>query len=139
MSWFTARIVGSALVAVAAPLAMSSPASASPTPDEKEPGVGDAPSISCGISYADHDDSKWRRFPANTVILRSGPSNSCIQTGMGLHDQRADYFCYLPGDGGTWTLVRNVSTGDQGWVRDDLLANHGSRFVCDDDPPATTS
>ena len=34
--------------------------------------------------------------------------------------------CYTPGDGGTWTFLRNSSTGDQGWVRDDLLPGYGS-------------
>lgn len=77
-------------------------------------------------------------FPANTVTMRSGPSNSCIQTGQGLHDQRADYLCYTPGDGGTWTYLRNASTGDQGWVRDDLLPGYGSAAPCEDNPPPST-
>ncbi len=55
-----------------------------------------------------------------------------------MHDQRADYLCYAPGDGGTWTYVRNVSTGDQGWVRDDMLPHYGSDVVCEDNPPPAT-
>jgi len=74
-------------------------------------------------------------FPANTVTLRSGPSNSCIQTGQGTHDQLAQYLCFAPGDGGTWTFLRNVSTGDQGWVRDALLAGNGSQVPCDTTAP----
>jgi hypothetical protein len=74
-------------------------------------------------------------FPVGTTTLRDGPSNGCIETGEGLHDQRAQYFCYLPGDGGTWTLLRNVSTGEQGWVRDDLLPGDGSNVPCEQDPP----
>lgn len=31
--------------------------------------------------------------------------------------------------------LRNVSTRDQGWVRDDLLAGDGSRVPCEQNPP----
>jgi hypothetical protein len=62
--------------------------------------------VACGISYPDKDFSGWVTFPVTTVTLRSGPSNSCIQTGQGIPGQRADYFCYAPGDGGTWTFLR---------------------------------
>ncbi len=160
MSWTSARVAGSVLAAAVATLAMAVPATADtpaphptadtpaphPTADtpaphpkhHKHPGVGASNTIACGISYPDKDKHGWTNFPGNTVTLRSGPSNGCIQTGQGLHDQRADYLCYLPGDGGTWTYVRNTSTGDQGWVRDDLLPHYGSDVVCEDNPPPAT-
>lgn len=134
MSWTSARVAGSVLAAATATLAMAVPASAG-EPHHKNPGVGASNTISCGLSYPDKDKHGWTNFPANTVTLRSGPSNSCVQTGQGLHDQRADYLCYTPGDGGTWTLVRNTSTGAQGWVRDDQLPHYGSDVVCDNSPP----
>jgi hypothetical protein len=93
--------------------------------------------VSCGLSYPEKDHF-WVNFPPNTVTLRSGPSNSCIQTGQGLHDQRAQYLCYTPGDGGTWTFLRNTATGDQGWVRDDLLPGYGSKAPCEEHPPPAT-
>jgi hypothetical protein len=99
---------------------------------------GASNTVACGISYPDKDHHGWTNFPANTVTLRSGPSNGCMQTGQGLHDQRADYLCYTPGDGGTWTFVRNTSTGAQGWVRDDQLPHYGSDVVCEDNPPPAT-
>ncbi len=139
MSWTSARVAGSVLAAAMATVAMAVPASADgPTPHHKNPGVGASNTVACGLSYPDKDNQGWINFPANTVTLRSGPSNSCIQTGQGLHDQRADYLCYLPGDGGTWTFVRNTSTGAQGWVRDDQLAGYGSDQVCEDNPPPAT-
>lgn len=139
MSWTSARVAGSVLAAATATLAMAVPASAdAPTPHKKNPGVGASNTVSCGLSYPDKDHQGWANFPANTVTLRSGPSNSCMQKGQGVHDQRADYLCYTPGDGGTWTLVRNVSTGDQGWVRDDQLPHYGSGVVCEDNPPPST-
>jgi hypothetical protein len=140
MSWTSARVAGSVLAAVTATLAITAPANAgeSPSPHPKYPGVGASNTLSCGLSYPDRDNHPWVNFPANTVTLRSGPSNSCIQTGQGLHDQRADYLCYTPGDGGTWTFLRNTSTGDQGWVRDDLLPYYGSDTPCEEHPPPST-
>lgn len=124
----SARMAGSALAAATVTLTMAVPASAqAPTPPPKDPGVGAASTIACGISYPAKDHSGFHTFPATTVTLRSGPSNSCIQTGQGMPDQLAQYLCYTPGDGGTWTLLRNVSTAEQGWVRDDLLAGDGSQ------------
>lgn len=130
------RMAGSTLTAATAVLTMAVPASAqAPTAPSKNPGVGAATRIACGISYPAKDQRNFHQFPATTVTLRSGPSNSCIQTGQGLPDQLAQYLCYTPGDGGTWTFLRNVSTGEQGWVRDDLLAGNGSQVPCEQDPP----
>jgi hypothetical protein len=138
MSWTSARVAGSILAATTATLAFAAPASATPTPPQKGQGIGSSSTVACGLSYPQKDFSSWVNFPANTVTLRSGPSNSCIQKGQGLHDQRAQYLCYTPGDGGTWTEVRNTATGDQGWVRDDQLAGYGSNIPCETDPPPAT-
>jgi hypothetical protein len=137
MSWTSARVAGPILAATTAILAVAAPASAASAAqlDKSGPGVGSSSMVSCGLSYPDRDHSPWVNFPANTVTMRSGPSNSCIQTGQGLHDQRAQYLCYTPGDGGTWTYLRNTATGDQGWVRDDLLPGYGSNTPCEQHPP----
>jgi hypothetical protein len=139
MSWTSARVAGSILAATTATLAFATPASASAfIAPEKGPGVGSSNIVSCGLSYPAKDHRPWVDFPANTVTMRSGPSNGCIQTGQGLHDQRAQYLCYTPGDGGTWTYLRNTSTGDQGWVRDDQLPDYGSSVACEEHPPPST-
>jgi hypothetical protein len=136
MSWTSARVAGSILAAATVTLAFAAPASAdAPTPPRKGPGVGSSTTVACGLNYPAKDPHGWANFPANTVTLRSGPSNSCIQTGQGMYDQRAQYLCYTPGDGGTWTDVRNTSTGEQGWVRDDQLAGYGSNVPCETSPP----
>ena len=137
MSWTSARVAGSIVAAATATLAFAAPASADTpgSPAPKHPGVGAATMVACGLSYPAKDPHGWVNFPANTVTLRSGPSNSCIQTGQGMYDQRAQYLCYTPGDGGTWTEVRNTSTGEQGWVRDDQLAGYGSDVPCETSPP----
>lgn len=140
MSWTSARGAGLVLAAATATLAIAAPASADAAtpPHKKGPGVGASSMVSCGLSYPQRDNQPWVSFPANTVTLRSGPSNGCIQTGQGLNDQRAQYLCYTPGDGGTWTYLRNTSTGDQGWVRDDLLPGYGSNAPCEQNPPPAT-
>lgn len=95
-----ARPAAGVLAAAAATVAMAVPASAqAPAPPPKNPGVGASSTVACGISYPARDSSGFHRFPANTVTLRSGPSNSCIQTGQGLPDQLAEYLCYTPGTG----------------------------------------
>jgi hypothetical protein len=140
MSWTSARVGGSILVAATATLAIAVPASADTGGRSPHysgypgPGVGNYTMIACGVSYPARDH-RWVNFPPNTSTLRSGPSNSCIQTGQGYHDQRAQYLCYIPGDGGTWTFLRNAATGDQGWVRDDLLPGYGSNVPCEEHPP----
>lgn len=137
MPWTYARLAGAALAATTATLATAAPASAQAlTPSPRAPAAGGSTTVACGISYPAKGFTRLTNFPANTVTLRSGPSNSCIQTGQGTHDQLAQYLCYTPGDGGTWTFLRNASTGDQGWVRDDLLGGDGSQVACDPNPPA---
>jgi len=128
MSWTSARVAAPILAAATATLAIAVPAYAD------QPGVGSSTMVSCGLSYP-AKDHEFVNFPANTVTLRSGPSDSCIGTGQGLHDQRAQYLCYTPGDGGTWTFLRNTATGSQGWVRDDLLPGYGSNVPCEQNPP----
>ena len=136
MVWACARLAGSVLGAAVATLATVGSASAQVlAPSPMQPGVARSAAVSCGVSYPGDNLAEARNFPANTVTLRSGPSNSCIQTGQGTHDQLAQYLCYVPGDGGTWTFLRNVSTGDQGWVRDALLAGYGSDVPCEENPP----
>lgn len=129
MSWTSARVAAPVLAAATATLAIAVPAYAD------QPGVGSSTMVSCGLSYPSKDGQTFN-FPPNTVTMRSGPSDSCIGTGQGLHDQRAQYLCYTPGDGGTWTFLRNTATGNQGWVRDDLLPGYGSKVPCDDHPPS---
>jgi hypothetical protein len=136
MPWICAGLAGSVLVAATTTLVTAAPASAQvPPPVPVDPAAGAPTSVACGISYPAEDSAASTSFPANTVTLRSGPSNSCIQTGQGTHDQLAQYLCFTPGDGGTWTFLRNVSTGDQGWVRDALLAGNGSQVPCDTTAP----
>jgi len=79
-----AGIAGSVLTAAAVTVTLAIPASAQPpSPLPKDPGVGASSTVACGISYPARDSGGFHRFPAATVTLRSGLSNSCIQTGQG--------------------------------------------------------
>ncbi|MGH3769772.1 MAG: hypothetical protein ACRDTX_32275, partial [Pseudonocardiaceae bacterium] len=72
-----ARMAGSVLAAAAVTLTIALPASAqAPSPPPKDPGVGASSTVACGLSYPARDHSGFHRFPAMTVTLRSGPSNS---------------------------------------------------------------
>jgi hypothetical protein len=61
---------------------------------------------------------------------RSGSSTGCWAPGVLQPTDDALYFCYTGAADGTWTYLRNLRTGVQGWIRDDLLRNNGSSRYC---------
>ncbi|MEW2610105.1 SH3 domain-containing protein [Streptomyces sp. NPDC047880] len=84
----------------------------------------------CGEGYADKDSSAWRATGSGGNI-RSGPSTSCSIVGKASSGHRLDYHCYLYLDEAYfWTYLRDDSTGKYGWVRGDLLSDHGSLKHC---------
>ena len=88
--------------------------------------------VSCGTTQSDKDGSRYGySFVTSGTNIRSGPSTSCTVKGLAYPSQRADYYCFVTGgDGYTWTYLRDVSTNVTGYVRDDLLADHGSTVHC---------
>jgi len=87
---------------------------------------------SCGhAAPADKDGSSWPTATVN-VNIRTGSSTSCTSVGILAAGQRADYYCYTvnTSSGATWTYLRDVATGVQGWVRDDNLPRDGSTVYC---------
>ncbi|WP_033310122.1 SH3 domain-containing protein [Streptomyces iakyrus] len=105
-----------AAVAMAVPLALSTPATAA---------------ASCGRTASDMDSSAWNRT-ANGANERSGSSTSCASNGIAYNTHRLDYHCYtrIGNTSETWTYLRNDTTGTSGWVRDDLLSDGGSLVYC---------
>lgn len=61
---------------------------------------------------------------------RSGSSTSCPAPGALQPTDDATYFCWTPGNDGTWTYLENLRTHVRGWVRDDLLDNNGAANRC---------
>ncbi|MFD6170379.1 SH3 domain-containing protein [Streptomyces coeruleorubidus] len=105
-----------AAVAMAVPLALSTPASAA---------------ASCGRTASDMDSSSWDRT-ANGANQRSGSSTGCAILGIAYNTHNLDYHCYtrIGNTSETWTYLRNDTTGTTGWVRDDLLNDGGSLHYC---------
>jgi len=69
-----ARMAGSVLTAATVTLTMAVPASAqAPTPPPKDPGVGAATTIACGISYPAKDRSGFHTFPGHDRDLTQRP------------------------------------------------------------------
>ncbi|MEU6593687.1 SH3 domain-containing protein [Streptomyces sp. NPDC046881] len=86
----------------------------------------------CGTAATDKDSSAWNATGSG-AYMRSGSSTSCSINGRALTGHRLDYHCYTVGeDGYTWTYLRDDSANPDvyGWVRDNLLSDHGSRVPC---------
>ncbi|MBT2438815.1 SH3 domain-containing protein [Streptomyces sp. ISL-36] len=64
----------------------------------------------------------------NGVNIRSGPTTDCQSNGQAQtgHNLRLD--CWVSGQNGTWTHVRDNTTGVSGWIKDSLLQNNGAAY-----------
>jgi hypothetical protein len=96
----------------------------------KGPGAVVPANAACGTGAPDKDGSAWNATGGG-ANMRSGSSTSCAILSTADSGNRLDYHCYTYGnDGYTWTYLRNDSKGTYGWVRDDLLSDHGSFVLC---------
>lgn len=129
MSWTSRRVAGSVIAIGAMTAAMAMAAPAANAQGFGKPGDG-AVRVACGTTFFDKDDSPWDYFTDDFTYLYSGPSFDCQRIGQGQRDHVADYHCFIEGEGGTWTLLRDDTTGVQGWVPDDLLGGNGSTVHC---------
>jgi hypothetical protein len=127
MTQIRARVASSVLAAatIFSTVALAAPASAAP-----DKPANPSTQVLCGYIPPNRDSTIGDFSTADGAIIRNGPSTSCRPDGVGYPGHRADYFCYVSGDGGTWTYLRDISTGKQGWVRDDLLTGNGSYVHC---------
>ncbi|MFE7508976.1 hypothetical protein [Promicromonospora sp. NPDC057488] len=87
-------------------------------------------SVSCNDTEGDDDSSSWAATAKEPANMRSGPSTACAKLGVLQTRDKADYHCYKPGKGGTWTYLRDDRTGAKGWVKDSLLEDRGSAIRC---------
>lgn len=120
------------ITATIALVVATSSASASELALKPKPKGSTILSAPCGSRPADHDSSSWNYTVAeNYTRMRSGTSTSCGILGQAQRSHRLDYHCYTwDGDAYNWTYARNVNTGVQGWIRDDLLTDNGSDIWC---------
>ncbi|MCX4821606.1 SH3 domain-containing protein [Streptomyces sp. NBC_01142] len=108
------------LAALATPLAFSQSAAATVRAE-------------CGRTPADIDGGGWYATASGATNMRTGASISCGIRGVTYSGQALDYHCFdfpLADDDWSWTYARNVSTGVEGWIRNDLLTDRGSRLRC---------
>lgn len=84
----------------------------------------------------DHDATSWSAgYAINSTRLRSGSSTTCGTRDIispGPDNDELDYYCYTFAEDGftTWTYLRDVSSGVEGWALDDDLHNLGANNVC---------
>ncbi|MEV0678859.1 hypothetical protein AB0I60_20305 [Actinosynnema sp. NPDC050436] len=121
----------SVVAAVAAVLALGATTlvttAASAAPATGETGVG---ALSCSHDHANRD-SAWGRIQGNNVNYRSGPHTNCSSYGQFNNGDKIFYHCYTTTQNdGTWTWGRKDGTNRQGWIKDTLLDDGGSRVRC---------
>lgn len=115
-----------------APLSPEARASLGPEAQAKlAPSAAAASIPACGARKPDIDPRNGD-FIRNGVRIRTGPrvNPPCTVVGLGYRGQGADFYCYAPGQGGTWTYLRDRATGKVGWVKDTFLSGYGSYVRC---------
>jgi SH3-like domain-containing protein len=122
------RRIATGLAALSLPLAVfASPASAAPTTTgQNAPEV--SPLACTQPSWTSHPQAGG--FTTDGTNIRIGPTTQCTSVGLGYRSHSVTYHCYRSGEGGTWTHLRNNTTGAQGWVKDSLLVGYGSSYPC---------
>jgi hypothetical protein len=81
-------------------------------------------------NWSNKDGRTGKLFDGNGINIRTEPSTSCASRGHGQASHNVVYHCYKPGEGGTWTHLKDTTTGVQGWTKDSLLKGYGSPKRC---------
>lgn len=116
------------LAALSLPLAVfAAPASAAPT-TMGQSASGVRPLACTQPGWTSHPQSGG--FTTDGTNIRIGPTTECTSVGLGYRSHSVTYHCWRSGAGGTWTHLRNNTTGAQGWVKDSLLVGNGSSHSC---------
>ncbi|MFD7961579.1 SH3 domain-containing protein [Streptomyces zaomyceticus] len=66
----------------------------------------------------------------NAVNIRSGPTTECGSGGQAQANHSLTLHCWVSGENGTWSHVRDNTTGISGWIKDSLLNGWGSNAQC---------
>ena len=122
------RRIAIGLAALVLPLAvMAAPANAAPTTRGQDVSAV-SPSACTQPGWTSHPQSGG--FTTDGTNIRIGPTTGCTSLGLGYRSHSVTYHCWRSGEGGTWTHLRDNTTGVQGWVKDSLLRNNGSAYLC---------
>jgi len=116
-----------AAAAVFSTVALAGPASAAP---DKPPNPAAVQAVRCDSTYVPTDRDPREVRISTSAKIRTGPSTRCTAVGSTQRGHRINYHCYVSGDGGTWTYVRDLTNGKRGWVKDSLLPDNGSYVGC---------
>jgi len=116
-----------AAAAVFSTVALAGPASAAP---DKPANPAAVQAVRCDSTYVPTDRDPTSVTATTTANIRTGPSTRCRSMGLTQPGHRLNYHCYVSGDGGTWTYLRDLTSGKRGWVKDSLLPDNGSYVGC---------
>lgn len=101
-----------------------------PTPANGSSDPGVTPMHCSGHAHSNKDSLSGLLFDGSNVNIRSFPHTSCNPPiALGQLNHQVDYWCFGSGDSvtrngltyTTWTFLRDVSSGFQGWVSDAFL------------------
>ncbi|MCM1976631.1 MULTISPECIES: SH3 domain-containing protein [unclassified Streptomyces] len=84
----------------------------------------------CSIPGWSVKDGSTGGTNSNAVNIRSGPSTGCTALGQAQMSHSLRYDCWVDGENGTWSHIRNYATGYQGWIKDSLLNGWGATSRC---------
>lgn len=131
-------LLASAVLAGASIIAFTVPATtqAAATNAESRPHIAAAATLlgaACGFGPAPHLSGETGHTVSDGVNIRSGTSTSeCTPPVATINkSDLLRYQCWTQGENGTWTYLQDASIGKWGYIRNDKLANGGSRVRCD--------
>lgn len=75
-------------------------------------------------------DNRGGGVNTNAVNIRSGPTTECVSHGQAQMSHSLTLHCWVPGQNGTWSHIRDNSTGVSGWIKDSLLNGNGATNRC---------
>ncbi|MDT9692507.1 SH3 domain-containing protein [Streptomyces sp. P9(2023)] len=84
----------------------------------------------CWSSGWSTKDGSTGRTNTNYVNIRSGPTTDCQSNGQAQMSHSLRYDCFVDGQNGTWSHVRDNATGVSGWIKDSLLERYGAGTRC---------
>ncbi|WNV89140.1 SH3 domain-containing protein [Umezawaea sp. Da 62-37] len=92
--------------------------------------VGVTAQSTCPDNDWSNKDNRTGKFVLTAANIRTGPSTTCTSVGQAQTSHSVTLHCWKYGAGGTWSHVRDNTTGRQGWIKDSLLVNSGAANKC---------
>ncbi|MEU1225512.1 SH3 domain-containing protein [Streptomyces sp. NPDC005828] len=91
-----------------------------------------APEAAAACSSPGWSNRDGRAGGTNTdyVNIRTGPTTECVSLGQAQASHGLTLHCWVAGQDGTWSHVRDNTTGVSGWIKDSLLNGYGSNVPC---------